>query len=334
MREAPLNRRCRALPGPPKTENILRQSAVSPPAMKMLHSFFQTRRAPLLGGAVVLLLLSAGCQTPGRNAAEPPGAPLESVTMAERRLLDIHTRQERLMESYRRNPGQMETASMEMQVIQLIRSYEAHLAANPDDTTARILYGKFLNQVGQTESAIRQFLEVDRRQPDIPVVKQQIGNYLAEEGRYMAALPYFINASDLAPDVGIYPFQLGHLLYRYAEEFIRDGFFDRSTLETEMQTAFREAIHREPENYLFHLRYGESFYDLQAPDWNAAFAHWEKTAPLATSPLDRQTIRLHQARVLVELEKVPEAEMLAASISHPDLIPSRDLLLTAIRTRP
>lgn len=304
-------------------------------AKTMTHpdSHCQRHTSALTGllALIFLVLPFNGCQTPDPERRASGAAPVESVTMAERRLADIHTQQTRLMESYRSNPENYDTESMEMRVIRIIRQYESYLHSNPNDLTARILYGKFLVEVGQHESAIRQFLEVDRRDPGIPVVKQQIGNYLAEEGRYMAALPYFINATDLDPKEGLYPYQLGLLLHRYAAHFVEDGFYTQETLEKEMQSAFREACRRDPDNFAFHLRYGESFLDVRNPDWQVALRNWDRTLPLATSDLDRQVVLLHRARALHELKRDREALAIAEEVSHHQLAYSRDRLLERIR---
>jgi len=279
---------------------------------------------------VATLLFTTGCRTPRASSSVKAGEP-DSITFAERRLLDIQKQQQNLTEDYRENPDNFTEDSLQMRFQNIARRYESYLASNPEDNTARSLYGKFLVAMGQHEKAIRQFLEVDRKEPSIPVVKQQIGNYLAENGRYMAALPYFINAADLDHEEGIYPYQLGILLYEFKDEYIRDGFYDTDTLNREMQEAFEEAVSREPENFVFMLRYGESFYDVKNPDWERALEIWKKTLELAQSELDRQVVHLHMAKVYHNMGQNRRASELAEKVTHDKLLFTRDQILDSIQ---
>lgn len=256
----------------------------------LIHSAKPILKIGILTGLFFLL----GCQTAGNKES---ARPVESVTFAEKRLLDIVKRQEKIMQTWDRDPATYNRDSLEMQAVNLAREYESYLADNPDDLTARILYGKLLIKLDQSETAIRQFLEVDRQDPTLPVVKQQIGNYLVENGRYMAALPYFINARDLDPTEPLYLYQLGTLLYEFRDHYIADGFYTRETLDQEMQSAFAEAVRLDPENFPYALRFAESYYDLSEPDWSGALKAWNHALEIAPSSFDRQIVLLHQARV-------------------------------------
>lgn len=299
---------------------------------------------PLLWGWLLLWLLfgSSGCSWLG-NRSEPalagetgPAATSdpESITLAEKRLLDLHNQKVSLLERYRNNPEGTAQDSMEMQVVNLVNAWEAYLVDNKEDTTARLLLAKFLVEVGQFEEAIRHFLIVDQQDPDIPVVKQQIGNYLAETGRYMAALPYFINAVDLAPDEPLYYYQLAGLLYEYRSYYVEDGFYTREELESEMLDALSRAVQLDPDNLQYWRQLGELFYELEAPDWEAALNVWDKLLARVDNPLDRQAIELHRARVLHRMGQDDRALEIAMKIVEPSLQISRRSLLQEIQGEP
>lgn len=292
---------------------------------KTLHSrqAFAALLAALLLGSGFL----AGCASFSRNTNSPP---VESYTYAEKRLLEIVKRQREFFDSWEAEPDLFRKESMKMRATNIARSYDAYLADNPDDLQARILYGKFLVRLDQPESAIRQFLYVDREDPTIAVVKQQIGNYLAENGRYMAALPYFLNAIFLNPDEPIYPYQLGTLIYEFRPHYLYDGFFSRRALDREMQSAFARAARLDPESFPFQLRYAESFYDVENPDWEAALLQWREAEKRAPTDFDRQFVRLHQARVLHFLGRSGEATRIAKSVTEDQLQFTRKELLAAI----
>ncbi len=285
----------------------------------------------LFGG---ILLLSSGCGLFREDDPDdiPPLAPEEeTITLADQRLLEIYERQQEIMTRYGENPDNYSQSTMEMRVNQVVSSYQAFLADNPEDVEAYILFGKFLISVGQWEMAIRQYLIADRLDPTLPVLKQQIGNYLAETGRYMAALPYFLNATDLAPDEALYFYQLGWLLYEYGEQFIGDGFYERTTLESQMMTAFRKAVALDPDHLPYQRTYGEAFYLLEEPNWELAFDVWNQLLPRVEDPLDRQAIHLHRARVLAYLGEKEIALSIMDSIDDPALLTSKNKVLEEIR---
>ena len=266
------------------------------------------------------------------NRSGPSGEEnTESVTFAEKRLLELHEDQTSLLARYQANPGGTAQDSMEMQVVNLVNAYEVYLNDNPDDTTARILLAKFLIEVGQFEEAIRHYLIVDQMDPDIPVVKQQIGNYLAETGRYMAALPYFINATDLAPNEPLYYYQLAGLLYEYQSFYIEDGFYTREELESEMVNALSRAVQLAPDELGYWRMLGELFYELDNPDWQTALNVWDKLHSRIEDPLDKQAVQLHRARVLLRLGETDQAFDLAMQVSEPALQTSRQTLLNEIQ---
>lgn len=296
----------------------------------MPKTWLQDRLPALLLGTVFFwgILALGGCRTPSRMAqAQPPS--VESETFAEKRLREIVERQEKIMESWNRDPETYNRDSLEMQAVNLTREYESYIASNPKDLTARILYGKFLVKLGQSETAIRQFLEVDRQDPTLPVVKQQIGNYLVENGRYMAALPYFINARDLDPEEPLYLYQLGTLLHEFREHYLTDGFYERETLDREMQAAFAGAARLDPDNFPYALRYAESFYDIAQPDWPQAMKAWEQALEAAPTPFDRQVVILHQARVHFLAGEDQKALALARQVTNQKLQGPRDQLTEA-----
>ncbi|MFW5882812.1 MAG: hypothetical protein ACOCVG_00425 [Verrucomicrobiota bacterium] len=206
----------------------------------------------------------------------------------------------------------------------IAEDFEAYLKAEPDALEARILYGKFLRSMGEDAAAARQFLEVERRDPAIAVVKQQLGNHFAETGQPMEALAFFIQARQLAPEEPLYAYQLGELLIFYREAFIDNGFYDRATLDREMLAAFAEAARLAPENLDFQVRHAEAFYDLAQPDWSGALAVWQAIAPrVADDPFQRQVVALHLARAHAELGQHDAARQQLAQVTEPRLAASK-----------
>jgi hypothetical protein len=145
---------------------------------------------------------------------------------------------------------------------------------------------------------------------------------------------YFLSAIELDPEEPLYHYQLGSLLHAYAEFFLDDGMFDRATLDSKMQTAFRRAAELAPENWAFLYRHAESYYDLENPDWEAALEQWLALAERADPGLPRQTCQLHAANVLLKLDRRDDAVELAGSIDEPALAEEKQTFIAQLDETP
>ena len=162
-------------------------------------------------------------------------------------------------------------------------------------------------------------LKANQLDQDIPFVKNQLGNYLAEEGKPLEAAPYFLAAIKLAPNEALYHYQLGSLLAEARDDFIKSGDWTRAALDQSMATAFKRASELAPERFELSYRYAESFYDLEKPDWDAALTLWAALEDKAQTPIERQTMRLHAANVLIKQGKLDHAKTLMATVDEPAL---------------
>jgi hypothetical protein len=85
-----------------------------------------------------------------------------------------------------------------------------------------------------------------------------------------------------------------------------------------MQEAFRRAAELAPDRIEFTYRYAESFYDIQDPDWAAALKAWEGLEARAQSDIERQTMRLHEANVLLTWAGTPSAPKVLGTRHRPE----------------
>jgi tetratricopeptide (TPR) repeat protein len=236
--------------------------------------------------------------------AEMPAAP---ETMAERHLKEIVEHQKVLFADAVTQGNALEEAGFKAQVEQLTHEYESLLKDNPDFAAGYASYGYMLWKVGLRKQAVAILLKANQMDPDIPLVKNELGNYLAEEGKPLEALNYYLAAIRLEPDEPLYHYQLGTLLYEARSDFLKSGEWSRASLDHSMQDAFRRASELAPDRIEFTYRYAESFYDLQEPDWAAALKAWEGLEVHAQSDVERQTMRLHEANVLIYMGKTDHA---------------------------
>jgi tetratricopeptide (TPR) repeat protein len=256
--------------------------------------------------------------------------PAASETMPEHRLKEIAEHQRVLFADAAAQGKDMENAVFKTGVEQLTNEYESLLRDSPEFAAGYAAYGYMLWKVGLRKEAVAILTKANELDPDIPLVKNELGNYFAEEGKPLEAINYFLSAIKLEPGEPLYHYQLGTLLCEARDDFLRSGEWTRAAVDHSMQEAFRSAAQLAPDRIEFTYRYAESFYDLQDPDWAAALKAWEGLEAHAQSEVERQTMRLHEANVLLSMGKAGEARKVLGAVSDPALEAQKQKLVARL----
>lgn len=257
----------------------------------------------------------------------------DEYSLADRNLLKIIDYEKKFFSS---NSVALDARELSRNAQELVALYEAHLAENPNDTNALILYGKFLNKVGQENHAIGFFLKADSLNPKLAVVKQQIGNFLVEQNRPLDALPFFTSAVQINPSVAEYHFHLGNFLYLFAEQLADTQILGKKSIELFAHECFAKAAEKKPQSFEYRLRFAQSFFDCSEADSNAALLEWNKLTGDFKSILsdpEIDYIKLCRARIMVELNQEKEARLLIEEVSTKSLANSRRTLLNSIKAK-
>ena len=252
-------------------------------------------------------------------AAAAPLRAADPESMADRTLKQLVERQKDLLaEEAKKSPG-FDADNFETQMQLVCQGYEVLLRDNPNYAPGYAAYGYLLGKIGQRKASIAILLRANQLDPDIALVKNQIGNFLAEEGRVREALPYYLAAIKLEPKEPLYHYQLGTLLYSGRDDFLKSSEWTADGLDHTMHEAFRHAAELAPDRIEFTYRYAESFYDLPTPDWDAALKAWTLLEAKAGTDIEKQTMRLHEANVLLKQGKPDHARVLLDTVTEPAL---------------
>jgi tetratricopeptide (TPR) repeat protein len=256
----------------------------------------------------------------------------EVGTAAVKGLKTLVERQRELVAKAAKKTTQAEVEDLRGQFQELVFSYEDFIGKYADFAPGYVSYAMLLNQplIEERKRAAALLLKANQLDPNLPLVKNQLGNYLAEEGKPIDALNYYLSAVKLAPEEPLYHYQIGALLTEAREDFLKSGAWTRATLDQAMQDAFEQASQLAPGNVAYAYRYGESFYDLERPEWSAALTFWRAFEDKVTSSLEKQTIRLHQANVLIRQEKFSEARDVLATVGEPALQAQKQKLVALL----
>jgi tetratricopeptide (TPR) repeat protein len=250
--------------------------------------------------------------------------------MAEHRLKEVAEHQKVLFSDASTQGKNMDDAGFKTGVEQLSHEYESLLRDSPEFAAGFAAYGYMLWKVGLRTEAFEKLTKANQLDPTIPLVKNELGNYYAEEGKPLEAVSYFQAAIKLEPAEPLYEYQLGTLLYEDREEFLRSGEWTRASVDHSMQEAFKRAAELAPDRIEFSYRYAESFYDLVEPDWSAALKAWQGLEARAQSDIERQTMRLHEANVLLNMDHGDEARRVLDAVTDPALDAQKQKLVARI----
>jgi len=257
----------------------------------------------------------------------------ETESLAERTLRQLVDRQKDLLAEEAKKSPQFDADNFQTQMQLVCQGYELLLRDNPKFASGYAAYGYLLGKIGQPKASVAILLKANQLDPDLPLVKNQIGNFLAEQGQPREALPYFLAAIKLEPKEPLYHYQLGTLLYEARDEFIKSGEWTADGLNHAMHDAFRTAAELAPGRIEFTYRYAESFYDLDNPDWDAALKAWNALEAGAQSEIERQTMRLHEANVLIKQGKADHARVILDTVTEPALQQQKQKLVAQLATK-
>lgn len=262
------------------------------------------------------------------TAAEPA-----SETMAERTLRFLLERQHALLTEAARQGDKLDSADFQRQVQALAHNYEMFLRNNPTSADGHAAYGYLLGKMDMRREALAILMKANRLDPKIPLVKNQLGNLLAEAGNPLEAVSYYVAAIELAPREPLYHYQLGTLLAEARDAFLKAGEWTRASLDHNMQEAFRQAATLAPDRFEFAYRYAESFYDLERPDWDEALRQWAALEERAETAIERETMRLHAANILIRQGRLEHARLALAMVTEPALDAQKQKLVAQLATQ-
>ncbi|MDB6094310.1 MAG: Tetratricopeptide 2 repeat protein [Verrucomicrobia bacterium] len=254
----------------------------------------------------------------------------ESESLPDRTLRQLVEKQKSLLAEAAKGGDVFDQESFQRQLQQVSQGYEALLRDNPDYAPGYAAYGYLLGKVGMKKQSIVMMLKANQLDPDQPMVKNQIGNFIAEDGKPLDALPYFMAAIKLEPKEPLYHYQLGTLLHEARDDFIKSGEWTAEALDHAAHEAFGLAAELAPDRIEFTYRYAESFYDMTVPDWDGALKAWGALEEKAQTDVERQTMRLQAANVLIKQGKLDHARILLGTVTETSLQTQKQKLVAQL----
>jgi tetratricopeptide (TPR) repeat protein len=284
------------------------------------------KHLPGILGFALLAVLLAACRGPIDTDKAPTDG---GITLMEKKFFEIRQLELQLNEAMQEENADEREIRRLFQIVDL--EYAGLISRNPDNIEIKILYGKLLSRVGDTQGAITQLGEVLLKDPSLPAVHLELSTCFADEGDYTRAMFYAFKAQELDPETAAYHYQIGQILAAFRIKFLEDEIYYPQQIDQLMMEAFSSAKDLQPDQLPLQFRYGEAFYDIDNPDWETAFAHWQSLlSHSALSATEADAVRLHMIKCLIELDQLDQIPPIANQIQTPAFRQSVNLLLPQI----
>lgn len=265
--------------------------------------------------SILALVLTLGLLSPVELISSPA-----EETLAVRQLRRLVEEENRILSRWQGDDPSLQEEEMGQLFQRLIYRYDRFVREHPEFVPGLVSYGLLLDRLGMHDEALPLFLQANALDSQIAVVKNQLGNYQRAEGEVASALGYYLAATDLEPQEPLYHFQIGQLLLENREALVEADVLSEDEYDERMLEAFHRASQlgsNDEIQYAYH--HGMAYYGLLKPRWEEALEHWTELEGRYFSPLEKQTIRLHRAKVLAEMGYFDQVIEILDSVDDPIL---------------
>lgn len=254
-------------------------------------------------------------------------------TLTEKTLREIVERQKQLFARAAQEGEQLDEPHFISESKAIVAAYDILIQKSPDFVPAYVAYGVFLGKIDMNREAVAMLLKANKLDPNLALVKNQLAKHLAEDGKVLEALPYLTSAIELEPKEPLYHLHLGKLLLEGRDDFLRSGEWKREGLERTMLSAFARAAELTPGDFAYAYQHAKVYYELDPPRWAEALTVWQALDNRAKTGAQRQLVRLHQANVLVKLDRLTDARALLDQVTDIQMFEEKQKVIDALAAK-
>lgn len=282
---------------------------------------------------LIVLCASVFCVSCTSEPKHVDNSSMRSYSLSDKKLLDIISSQNKLFETIERSGrnarAPMTSSDLISQKRRIDSLWKAYFAGESRNAEAYAIYGKYLRKCGDLAGAYAAFKKADSLDSTMASVKHQLAVYESEIAEYKLAYSNFSEAVKLAPNEKFYLRQRAKFLMVAKYRLVKMG-FDSEKLDREMLEDYRKTAELSKPNSQERWEYAKAFYSVGNPDWDLALSLWDNIIYSASILLEKQTALANKARVLIELRRDAEAEVILNSIDNEHLASDKALLMRVI----
>lgn len=205
-------------------------------------------------------------------------------------------------------------------------AYKKFLTDNPDHVPAMIAFGSFLCDLGEETHGIDWWLKARELDPNNAAVHNNLANHYSHSGQPKRAIEEYEAAMRLQPSEPVYHFNYANVLYLFRKDAMALKSLSEDAVMEIVLDSLKKARDLEPTNFEYAYAYAETFYRVKRPPWERALEAWEHCLQLDITPVQRDQIYTHVARIYLRLGNTAAARGYLAKVKSAQHKEVRDRL--------
>ena len=295
--------------------------------LKLAVSLQLCRFAANVKGILIFLFLISGALSPlhGQEADSSSNpARTELAEQKYRRLLDLDDAAlqkigEWIHSSQQPNAPETEIIALAGKInreIQPVKeAYETFLSAHPNHASARLSFASFLSDIGEEPAALPHLIKATEINPRLPAAWNNLANYYGHNGNGKEAFACYEKAIALNPKEPLYYHNFGAVMFLFRKDARECYQLTKTEALDKALSLYKKALELDSKNFDLAEDIAQTYYGIRRSDQpskmerpQAALAAWRYAADLAPSEFEKQGVRIHLARVYLEIGNTEQAK--------------------------
>jgi len=187
-------------------------------------------------------------------------------------------------------------ARIQQRIEPVEKAYKDFLSRNPNHVKGRIAFGSFLGEVGREDEAAEQYLKAREIDPKNTAAWNNLANYYGHNGPVTNAFACYQKAIELNPKEPIYFQNFATTVYLFRMDATNYFGITEQQVFDKAMGLYRKALALDPQNFPLATDLAQTYYGIQPPRVQDAFAAWNAAMKLARDDHERDGVRIHLAR--------------------------------------
>ncbi len=193
-------------------------------------------------------------------------------------------------------------------------AYETFLSAHPNHAQARLTFASFLSDIGEEQAALPHLQKAVEINPHLPAAWNNLANYYGQNGNGKEAFACYEKAIALNSKEPLYYHNFGAVVFLFRNDAREYYHLTNTEVFDKTLSLYKKALELDPKNFDLAEDIAQTYYGIKTSDQPSKMAHpqealdaWQYAASLAPSDFEKQGVRIHLARIYLEMENSEQA---------------------------